>query len=135
MVACYSPQLINEPSTLRPLTESEAFLKANCGSQRGRIHAMNFLKIIMSIFLLTGLVMFYVSIEEHKKINHLLKSGVEVDAVVAELVPIKGGEHGTSYKPKFEYKDKKTGSTHFALGAVASNRPNFSVGEKVKLLY
>jgi hypothetical protein len=96
---------------------------------------MKWHRIVMTIFLIAGIVMFYLAIEEYKTITHLLQTGVEVDAVVVELVKYSGGEHGPSYKPKFEYKDKKTGATHFVVGDVGSNRPAFDVGEKVKLIY
>jgi hypothetical protein len=58
---------------------------------------MKLLPIIMSLFPLAGVIMFYLTLEEHKTINHLLQTGVEVDAVAVELVPVEGGDDGVRY--------------------------------------
>lgn len=94
---------------------------------------MNWLKIFMFIFLLSGSYMLYIANEENRKTNILLKFGIETDATVIENVKEPSSE-GSSFRPKFEYSDK-FGTIQNAMGDVATSPPAYSVGEKVRLIY
>jgi hypothetical protein len=59
---------------------------------------MNWAKVFMIIFLLTGLFMLYKASQENEIINNLLKTGVETEAIVIENLK-ESTDEGYSYRP------------------------------------
>lgn len=59
---------------------------------------------------------------------------VRVEGKVIDLVSLRGGKGGSTWKPRVEYLDRN-GVAHRATGGVASNPPSFEIGDKVEVFY
>lgn len=96
---------------------------------------MRTLKIIKYIFVIVGFGMLIGCFFTYKKTNEFLKTSIEANGTVVELLETKSENSSSiTYKPEVQFKDKCGNLIQF-VSSTSSNPPSYSIGEKVEVLY
>ena len=94
---------------------------------------MKIIEYLYASFLLMSMVMIYFAYRHYVSTKVLLNDGIKTKAKVIDLI-IVNGDNGYTYRPVFEYLDKKNNLISFE-SQVSSSPPKYRVGETVSVIY
>ncbi len=83
--------------------------------------------------LILALVLIYYAVKNYYFTQDLMSDGYKTRAKVIHLIEVPG-DNGYTYKPVFEYIDKRN-SIHTYESEVSSSPPSYNIGDTVEIVY
>jgi hypothetical protein len=94
---------------------------------------MKMIEYIYNGMLLISIVLIYFAVKQYNHTKELISSGVKTTAKVIELIEI-SGDNGYTYKPVFEYTNRKNTKITFKSKVSSSPAP-YKIGDIVNIIY